>query len=108
MLLTQLSLTVWTIINVVAAAAFMHFASWTWLEPNLRGEDVARGGDAVVFMFGAFPILAIAGICNLVWISLTEVASRRNSVSRPWPAIIVIASLWVSALTVNRLRSAGF
>jgi hypothetical protein len=108
MLLTPPALTLWTIINVVAAAAFMHFASWTWLEPNLRGEDVARGGDAVVFMLSAFPILAIAGICNLVWISLVEVAHRKTAVSRPWPAIIVIATLWISALTVNRLRSAGF
>jgi len=108
MLLTQVGLTIWTLVNVVAAAAFLHFASWTWLEPNLRGEDVARGGDALVWMFSAFPILILAGLCNVVWIGLVELESRRSGMGRPLPCFVVIAGVWISALAVDQLRSAGF
>ena len=70
MLLHTRSLMAWVAANVIASAAFLHLASWTWLEPNLRGEHAARGGDAVVWMLGAFPVLAAAALANVVWLGL--------------------------------------
>jgi len=107
-LLSQVGLTIWTLANVVAAAAFMHFASWTWLEPNLRGEDVARGGDALVWMLSAFPILVLAALCNLVWVGVVEFQSRKTGIGRPISIFVIVAGVWISALAVDYLRSAGF
>jgi hypothetical protein len=52
MLLSQRALTAWVVINLVASAMFTYFASWTWLEPNLRREEVASGGDVMVWAMG--------------------------------------------------------
>jgi hypothetical protein len=34
-------------LNVAGAAAYLMMASRCWLEPELAGVEVARGGDAV-------------------------------------------------------------
>jgi hypothetical protein len=108
MLLHARTLTAWVAANIIASAAFLHFASWTWLEPNLRGEGVARGGDAVVFMLSAFPILFASALINLLWLLL--ITRERGRIEAAWPIspVILIAVTWTCALTVNYLRSAGF
>jgi len=108
MLLRTHALTAWVAANVVASALFLHFASWTWLEPNLRGEEVARGGDALVWMLSAFPILMVATLANILW--LVMAARERRSSQTPWPiqATLLVVVIWVCAMTVNALRSAGF
>jgi hypothetical protein len=108
MLLTKNGPTIWVVANAVASAAFTHLASWTWLEPNLRGEDVARGGDALVFMFGAFPVLAVAVLANIIWLAFASTERRRSGA--PWPIsnVTVVAVIWISALVVDHFRGLGF
>ena len=104
MLLNQRGLTAWVLANIVVASVFLYFASWTWLEPNLRGEDVARGGDIVVWMFGAFPILLFAVAANLIWFLLA--ARVRSKAGQRWPSafLVIVASIWGAAVLLDRLR----
>jgi hypothetical protein len=108
MVLTARGLTAWTLLNVVAAAAFVWLASWTWLEPNLRGEEVARGGDALVWMTGAAPILGLSLGGNAVWLALVRQERRRGGFGWPVGTIITIAAIWISVLFVDHFRGLGF
>jgi hypothetical protein len=108
MLLNSRSLTAWTVVNIAASAAFCWLASWTWLEPNLRGEEVARGGDAIVWMLSAFPVLAVSAAANAVWLALIWRERRQKRGSWPGAAITVIAAIWISALFVDHFRGLGF
>jgi hypothetical protein len=107
MLLHTRVLTAWVAANVVASATFLHFASWAWLEPDLRGEDVARGGDALVWMMSAFPVLIGAVFANALWLVLVERERRKTKAAWPVSATVLIAVAWASTLTVDHLRSAG-
>ena len=108
MLLTKNGLTGWMLANVVASAGFVHVASWTWLEPNLRGEDVARGGDALVWALGAFPVLALSALANAIWFAFASQERRRNGEAWPAPSITVVAAMWISVLVVDHFRRLGF
>jgi len=108
MVLHTRGLTAWIAANIVASAAFLHFASWTWLDPNLRGQDVARGGDALVWMMSAFPILMVAFLGNLIWFVLVDRERRKTGADWPASATILIAVIWVCVLAVDHLRSLGF
>ncbi len=108
MLLSKNGLMSWMVANVLASAVFTHLASWTWLEPNLRGQSAARGGDAVVWMLGAFPALAIAVLGNAVWFALVSRERLRSNGVWPISGFSVVAAVWVSALVVDHLRSLGF
>jgi len=94
--------------NVIASAVFIHFASWTWLEPNLRGTEVANGGDAVVWMFGAFPVLIFAALANAIWFFLASRERLRRNGDWPLSSIAVVTTIWISALVVDHLRGLGF
>ena len=104
MLLSQRALTAWVVTNVAASSAFTYFASWTWLEPSLRGEEVARGGDAMVWAIAALPVLAVSVIADGVWLVL--IARERAKRSAPWPIsfLVITAAAWTAALLVNWLR----
>ncbi|HVV70759.1 MAG TPA: hypothetical protein VHI52_04550, partial [Verrucomicrobiae bacterium] len=78
MLLSSRGLTGWALANVVASAAFVWLASWAWLEPNLRGQEVARGGDALVWMLAAAPVLALSAVSNAVWLALVSKKVRQG------------------------------
>lgn len=108
MLLGTRGLTVWAIVNVFASAVFIHLASWTWLEPNLRDEAVARAGDAVVWMMLAFPVLGAAAVGNAVWLLLVSRERRRRSEAWPVSTVSLIATIWICALAVDHFRSLGF
>jgi hypothetical protein len=92
------------LVNVAASFTFIYFASWTWLEPNLRGEDVARDGDAIVWVMGAFPVLAASVIADGVWFVLVALERAKRGASWPAPSLVIIVAIWVAALLVNWLR----
>jgi hypothetical protein len=104
MLLSQRALTAWVVINLVASAVFTYFASWTWLEPNLRGEDVARAGDVMIWAMGAFPVLAVSFIADGLWLFLLARERARQRAPWPTPSIFIIMAIWIAALVVNWLR----
>lgn len=108
MVLTTRGLTIWTLLNVIATAAFVWLASWTWLEPNLRGEQVARGGDALVWMTGAAPLFGVSLLGNAVWLGVVHRERRRTGANWPASTITVVAAIWISALVVDHFRGLGF
>ena len=67
----------WIATNALGAVAFIYSASKTWLEPELRGENVARGGDAFVWFLSALPILLLFVITDIVWVSFAVVRSAK-------------------------------
>ena len=108
MILRERGLTGWTLINLAGAGAFVWFASWTWLEPNLRGEDVARGGDARIWTTAAAPILGLFLLGNTVWLVLVRRERRRSGTAWPRPTITTITAIWVTVLFVDHFRGLGF
>ena len=108
MLLTKMGLTGWALANVIASAAFVYFSSLTWLEPELRGQDVARGGDAFVWMLGAFPVLAFSALANAAWFALASRERRREGGVWPIRGITLVAATWVSVLVLDHFGQLGF
>lgn len=77
MLLSPPGLATWVLANIAAALSFLYFASITWLEPNLRGEEVARSGDVLIWAISALPILAASLVANLIWLVLVALQRAR-------------------------------
>ena len=94
----------WISFNVLAAVIYLHFASKTWIEPELRGEGVGREGDAVVWFGTAFPI---ALSCFLADIVMLVLAIRIGARTKQWSPLIVARGIglgWAGAMTIDLAR----
>jgi hypothetical protein len=87
--------------NLVGAAVFLSLASRTWIEPELRGEDVARGGDAVVWAVTALPVLAAFFVLDLVWLALTFAKLAKTQAWGSVSPLVAIGLLWLCAVLVD-------
>jgi hypothetical protein len=88
----------WVAANVVGAAAFLWFASKTWIEPALRHEDVARGGDAILWAVTALPVLIAFLVLDLIWLTLVMVKLAK---SQAWHSALPVAAmglLWLGVI----------
>jgi len=85
--------------NALGAIVYLWLSSRTWIEPELRGESVARSGDAVVWFTTALPVFIGFIIANLVWFI------RRARQDRGRQPMLLAAFMWVVALGVDRLLS---
>ncbi len=91
----------WIAGNIVAILLYLYLSSWTWLEPELRGEDVATGGDAVVWALSAFPVLVVAMVMNLAVVVWGAIDRRRRG---QWPFASwswVIVAAWFAAYVID-------
>jgi len=98
----------WLVANVIGVAAYLHFSSKTWLEPELRGEAVARGGDAVVWALSALPVLATVLVADLMWLSIV---TRRGSRTKDWRAMFAlfcVGAIWVGTVVIDQLGRDGW
>ena len=107
MLLGRNGLIGWAIANVGLALGYLFFASWTWLDPALSHEDVARGGDAFVWMLGAFPVLIVASLLNAGWFFMARKEQARSNARWPKAAIAMITVAWIIALAIDWCRGRG-
>ena len=89
----------WLVANVLGAAAYVWLSSWTWLEPELRGEDVARDGDAIVWSMTALPVFVCFMVADFVWFI------RRARQGQSCKPILLASSLWIVVLGVCRVLS---
>lgn len=89
----------WLLANLAGAMGYLWLASRTWIEPELRGEDVARGGDAIIWGMTALPVLITFVIANFIgsWRRHWDQRSR-------WPEMLIVA-LWLAVLGADRLMS---
>ena len=91
----------WIVTNALGAAAFLHFASQTWIQPELRGEDVARDGDAVVWFATALPFALACLLADLVMLAL---AVRIGVIQKRWSPLMVAGAtgvVWAVAMAVD-------
>jgi hypothetical protein len=89
----------WLVANVLGAAAYVWLSSWTWLEPALRGEEVARAGDAVVWSMTALPLFVGFMVADGVWFI------RRAQQGQSRKPLLLAVCLWVVVLGVCRALS---
>jgi len=89
----------WLIANAIGAAAYVWLSSLTWLEPDLRGEDVARAGDAMVWSMTALPLLVGFVLADLVWL-ISRV--RTGQSCQP---MLLVALLWAVIIGICRTLS---
>jgi hypothetical protein len=89
----------WLVANAVGVAAYVWLSSWTWLEPELRGEEVARAGDAMVWAMTAFPVLMSFALADVFWLI------RRARKGQSLKPVVLTALLWVVALGICRALS---
>jgi hypothetical protein len=89
----------WIVANLFGATIYTLLASLTWIEPELRGEEVARAGAAIVWASSALPVLIAFVVADLVW--FVRRAEQQLSLG---PAFLC-ALLWVLVLGVNRMLS---
>jgi len=91
----------WIAANIVGAGTFLWLAARTWIEPELRHDDVARGGDGVLWTVTALPVLIAFLVLDLVWLTLVVV---RLAKTQAWPSASPLAAttlLWLSAIFVD-------
>jgi hypothetical protein len=91
----------WITANLLGATVFIWLASQTWIEPELRGEGVARGGDALVWTVTALPILAAFFILDLVWLILTLVKFAKTQAWGSVSPLVATGLLWLCAVLVD-------
>ncbi len=91
----------WVAANIVGATAFLWLASKTWIEPQLRGEDVARGGDAVVWACTALPVLIAFLVLDGVWLTLVVVRLAKTQAWRSASPLAASAILWLGVICVD-------
>ena len=91
----------WIAGNIVAILLYLYLSSRTWLEPEFRGEDVATGGDAVVWALSALPVFVVAVVANLAVVVWGAVYRRRHGqwpfTSRSW----AIVAAWFAAYVID-------
>jgi hypothetical protein len=89
----------WLLANGLGAMAYLWLSSRTWIEPELRGENVGRAGDAVVWFGTALPVFIGFVVANFVWFLR---GARRGQRRQP---MMLAAILWMAVIGMDRLLS---
>jgi hypothetical protein len=89
----------WLVANLLGATTYLWLSSRTWIEPELRGEAVARSGDAVVWFGIALPVPAAFMLADIVWLI------RRLRDKQSLRPMLLAGFLWTVVLGVDRLLS---
>jgi hypothetical protein len=91
----------WIAANVVGAAAYLWIASKTWIEPELRHEAVARGGDGVVWTLTALPVLIAFLVVDLLWLALVVRQMAMTRTLRSAAPMAAMGLLWLDAIFID-------
>ena len=88
----------WLVANALGAATYVWLSSWTWLEPELRGEDLSSAGNAIVWSMTA-PVFVGFVLADFVWFI------RRARKGQSHQPLVVAALLWAVVLFICRSLS---
>lgn len=86
-------------------AAYLYFASKTWVRPGEEGLH-SMTGEPIVWAITAVPFLLASTVVNLVWLAVLfyyMLARRRG----PWSDLIVFSAVlcaWMVALVLDFSR----
>ena|ERR1700722_7100315 len=89
-------------LNAVGVGAYLYVSSRTWLEPELRGQSVATGGDAVVWVFTALPVAVAFLVFDSILLITASVARFKERRLRFDTVALLIPALWVLGYLVDR------
>jgi hypothetical protein len=89
------------LLNVVGALSYLALASRTWLEPELAGVEVARGGDAFVWFLSAMPILAVFVAINFSVVLFHLFSYLRKRKWRLGAAALSVPILWAIVVYID-------
>jgi hypothetical protein len=90
------------VLNIIGVASYLATSSRTWIEPELRGEAVATGGDAIVWATTAFPIAVAFVVADSVIFVVASVGLIRTKKWKFNPAALAIPALWVAGFLIDR------
>lgn len=93
----------WVGANGLGAIAYLRFASQTWIEPELRGENVGRAGDALIWGITCLPIAAVFLVVDLIWLTGR---TRSTAPKERWPSLLPVLAIgagWFAVLAVDAL-----
>lgn len=82
---------------MLGAMAYLWLSSRTWIEPELRDENVASAGAAVVWFGTALPVLIGFLLADFVWFI------RRVWQGQNLQPMLLAVVLWVAVLGLDRL-----
>ena len=95
----------WLCANLLGVVSFLHWsASCCWIEPELRGEDVATGGVAVVWAFGPLPILVAFVLADAAWAYFAETKSSQGHRLKPLVTPLLMLAVWGAAFVFDGLH----
>ena len=89
-------------LNAVGVGVYLAISSRTWLEPELRGESVATGGDAVVWFFTALPVAVAFLVFDSILLVTASVSYFKNEKRRFNAVALLVPTLWVLGYFVDR------
>jgi hypothetical protein len=87
--------------NAIGLIAYLHLASKTWIEPELRGVPHAIAGTTFVWVLSAFPVLFVFLLVDIAWLCVT--ISRGFRSRDWWPTTVVMgtAAIWTAAVLLD-------
>ena len=94
----------WIAANILGLALYLYFASKTWIEPELRGENVATGGVAMVWGLSALPILLVFFLADGIWFAMGLARGLKRGDWRTLPALVVVGLVWLGTVWFDFAR----
>ena len=94
----------WLAVNAVGFVVFLHFASMTWREPELRGQEIAISGVAFVWAVSALPVLLVLFLVDVVWLSRAIALGFRSRDWRPTMVAMGAGAIWVGAVALDQIN----
>lgn len=89
----------WVLANTLGIAAFLTFASKTWIEPELANEAGASAGSFIVWGFSALPILVVFLLAHAI-IGIIALRGKRG-----WALPIALTSAcWIAAAVFDNFH----
>jgi hypothetical protein len=94
----------WLVANAFGVFAFLHMATKTWREPELRGVEIATSGVALVWAFTALPVLVSFFAINTVWLVLGDHQRNKTGDWRQLTVAIGVVAVWVGVAVLDQLN----
>ena len=95
----------WIVANLAGLAVFLTWAaSCCWIEPEIRAIPGASAGDAFVWWFGPFRLLAAYALANLGWSAIMAARAILTHRLRPLVAPACVLAAWAAAFVVDNLH----
>ena len=94
----------WLIANAAGIALFLYLASKTWIEPELKGLQVATGGAAVVWAFSALPVMLLFLLVDLVWFGRASYRAVKYNAIAPLAVVFLAGAAWVAAAYFDNIH----